>query len=129
VAPEVDFFGIERDDKPDMGAIEFVSTGVAPNVSDLFPQEYQLSQNYPNPFNPETKIEFKLPKSGKIKLIVYNILGQKVATLFDGFKRSGTYSVIWNGKDLYGKAVPSGIYFYRLEAGSITRTAKMTLVK
>ncbi|HEX9973625.1 MAG TPA: NosD domain-containing protein [bacterium] len=129
VAPEVDFFGIERDDKPDMGAIEFVSTGVAPNVSDLFPQEYQLSQNYPNPFNPETKIEFKLPKSGKIKLIVYNILGQKVATLFEGFKRAGIYSVKWNGLDLYGNAVPSGIYFYRLEAGSIIRTAKMTLVK
>ncbi len=128
-APAVDFFGNPRDDKPDIGAIEFGVTGVAKTLRDLFPKDYKLSQNYPNPFNPETKIEFKLPKSGKVKLIVFNILGQKVATLVDGFKRTGTYSVTWNGLDLHGRAIPSGIYFYRLEAGSFTKTAKMTLLK
>jgi hypothetical protein len=130
IAPEEDFFGNLRDDKPDMGAIEF-GAGVAVEkiLKDMFPQEYSLSQNYPNPFNPETTIEYQLPRSGKVQLMVYNILGQKVATLYDGFQKMGTHHVKWNGLDDKGNAVPSGLYLYRLKMGSITKTAKMMLLK
>jgi hypothetical protein len=130
VAPKEDFFGNLRDDKPDMGAIEF-GAGVAVEkiLKDMFPQEYSLSQNYPNPFNPETTIEYQLPRSGKVQLMVFNILGQKVATLYDGFQKMGTHHVKWNGLDDKGNAVPSGLYLYRLKMGSITKTAKMMLLK
>ncbi len=129
LAPAVDFFGnLRDDDKPDIGAIEYGVSAVE-TYNKLFPRGYELSQNYPNPFNPGTTIKYKLPKSGKIKLIVYNVLGQKVATLYNGIHMLGTYSMKWNGMDDQGHAVPSGIYFYRLEAGSFTKTAKMTLLK
>ncbi|MBN2411920.1 T9SS type A sorting domain-containing protein [candidate division KSB1 bacterium] len=128
VAPVDDFFGLTRDAKPDMGAIEF---GTVSNVdyNNIFPTDYTLAQNYPNPFNPTTTIEYKLPESGKIKLTVYNVMGQKVATLHNGFQRTGTHQVIWNGTDDLGKAVTSGVYFYRLEAGSFVKSVKMILMK
>ena len=85
---------------------------------------YQLQQNYPNPFNPETQIHFTLPKSEKVKLTVFNQLGQQVATLVDGVKPAGDYSVSFRGDDL-----PSGLYFYQIQAGSYNKTLKMLLMK
>jgi len=88
------------------------------------PTEWALDQNYPNPFNPETKIAFALPKDGHVQLDVYNILGQKVATLADDNMPAGYHSVTWKADD-----VASGIYFYRLKADEFTQTRKMTLLK
>jgi hypothetical protein len=88
------------------------------------PEKYNLSQNYPNPFNPTTKINFTLAKASNVKLTVYNILGQKVATLVDGYMNQGAQSVTFNASKL-----TSGVYFYRLEAGSFTANKKMLLVK
>jgi len=85
---------------------------------------YQLYKNYPNPFNPSTNIEFSLPKSSNVKLIVYNVLGQKVATLIDGKMNTGKHSVSFNASNL-----SSGMYFYRLEAGDFVQVQKMLLVK
>ncbi|OQX84567.1 hypothetical protein B6D60_09060 [candidate division KSB1 bacterium 4484_87] len=85
---------------------------------------YQLNQNYPNPFNPTTEISFSLPEKSHVKLAVYNALGQKVATLTDGIRQAGSYRVSWNAQNM-----PSGIYFYRLETGSFTKTLKMILMK
>jgi len=131
LAPELDFFGYLRDENPDIGAIEFGGGPVSVKelLNRLFPAEYELSQNYPNPFNPVTNIEYKLPQAGFVKLTVYNLLGQKVVTLVDGIQRNGTHSVTWNSRDRNGNVVPSGIYFYRLEAGSVSLTAKMLLLK
>jgi hypothetical protein len=87
-------------------------------------QVYQLKQNYPNPFNPTTNIEFSIPKSSDVKLVIYNQLGQAVATLVDKTLSPGSYSVDWNAEGL-----PSGVYFYRITAGDFTQTRKLLLTK
>ena len=86
--------------------------------------DYVLSQNYPNPFNPTTKIQFSVPSQSHVTLNVFNILGQKVATLVNGVKASGNYEVSFDAAKL-----STGVYIYRLEAGNNTITKKMTLLK
>jgi flagellar hook assembly protein FlgD len=93
------------------------------------PTGFDLYQNYPNPFNPATKIRFSLPASSHVKLDVYDIKGRKVATLVDGYRAAGNHTVIWEGRDSAGNLVASGIYFYRIEAGDLTGTKKMLLLK
>ena len=88
------------------------------------PGKFVLYQNYPNPFNPVSTIKFELPASGKASLIVYNMLGQEVKTLVDGFLNKGTYAVEFNGTGL-----ASGVYFYRLQTNGFTQTKKMLLLK
>jgi hypothetical protein len=93
------------------------------------PVKFALSQNYPNPFNPTTNIQFNIAKSENVKLVVFNILGQKIATLVNGEMKAGTYTATWNGKDEFGNSVASGIYFYRFESQSFNSTKKMILMK
>ncbi|QQS35127.1 MAG: VCBS repeat-containing protein [Ignavibacteriales bacterium] len=88
------------------------------------PAEYQLFQNYPNPFNPSTKIKFHLAKSGLMRLSIYDALGTKVQTIYDGYKDAGEYEVDFNSGDL-----TSGLYIYRLEAESYSSTKKMMVLK
>jgi hypothetical protein len=88
------------------------------------PKNFNLEQNYPNPFNPGTVISYSLPNSSDIKLNVYNTLGQSVKTLVSGYKNAGKYSINFNASDL-----PSGIYFYKLEAGQFSQIKKMILIK
>jgi Secretion system C-terminal sorting domain len=88
------------------------------------PETYTLSQNYPNPFNPTTNIVYTVPKSGLVTLKVYNILGQEVTTLFQGFQNTGKYIANFDASKL-----SSGVYFYRLQAGNATLTKKMMLMK
>jgi len=95
----------------------------------LPPPQKLLSQNYPNPFNPTTTIRFNLPKAGNVKLDVYNIKGQHVKTLVDGFMNPDTHAVVWNGTDSGNQNVASGVYFYRLSANGQTETKKMLLMK
>ena len=94
----------------------------------LGPKTFSLSQNYPNPFNPVTQIKYALPRDCYVKLEVYNILGQRVASLVDGKQRAGYKTVRW---DAGGFA--SGIYLYRLEVKGdgfeVTKTKKMILLK
>ena len=85
---------------------------------------YSLSQNYPNPFNPNTKISFTIPEAGLVKLNVYNLLGQLVSTVVNQEFKSGYFEADFNATNL-----PSGIYFYKLEAGNTTLTKKMMLLK
>jgi hypothetical protein len=87
------------------------------------PTTYQLSQNYPNPFNPITRIEFALPAAGKWNLTIFNILGQEV-TSFSDESNAGYYQIDWDASKY-----SSGVYFYRLSAGSFTATKKMVLLK
>jgi hypothetical protein len=88
------------------------------------PSKFELTQNYPNPFNPSTSISFTLPQAGNVKLSVYNLLGQEVQTLINGFKEDGIHTVNFEAKNLN-----SGIYLYKLEANGLTQTRKMTLLK
>ncbi|MBM2846845.1 MAG: 5'-Nucleotidase domain protein [Bacteroidetes bacterium] len=88
------------------------------------PQVFELSQNYPNPFNPETTIEYQLPVSARVSLIVSDILGREVATLVDREERAGRKSVSFNGSGL-----SSGTYFYRLRAGDFVQTRKLILAR
>jgi len=86
-------------------------------------------RNFPNPFNPETTISYNLPHSSRITITIYDLLGQKVITLFDGYKAAGSYSLKWDGKNESGHIVPCGIYVYKLEAGKVTQDKKMILLR
>ena len=90
---------------------------------------YSLRQNYPNPFNSSTRISFYLPKSGNVKLEVYNILGQKIRTLLEKVEEPGLKTLFWDGTDDRGLNVPTGIYFYRLTAQDFVDTKKMVYLK
>ncbi|MBN2364902.1 MAG: T9SS C-terminal target domain-containing protein, partial [Calditrichaeota bacterium] len=92
-------------------------------------QTPRLEGNYPNPFNPVTSIRFVLPKAMDLKLEIYNALGQKIVTLFDGKRREGQHIINWNGVDRFGRPVSSGIYFYRLSTENYEKTMKMILMK
>ncbi|MFX1517702.1 MAG: C25 family cysteine peptidase [Promethearchaeota archaeon] len=88
-----------------------------------------MNQNYPNPFNLSTEIRYTLPVDAKVTLNIYNILGQKVKTLVDEEKSSGTHTIFWDGTDKSGAEVASGIYFYQLKAGEYKKLKKMLLIK
>jgi hypothetical protein len=92
-------------------------------VSDL-PTQFALMHNYPNPFNPTTTINYQLPKSAKISLRLYDLSGREVVTLVNAVQSAGYYSVIFNAANL-----PSGAYFYRLQAGNFVETKKLLLVR
>ena len=99
-------------------------TGNAANSS-----RFSLSQNYPNPFNPVCNIEYFLPKGSEVKLVIYNIFGQKVRVLVDEYQTAGSKSVRWDGKDCQGREVTSGIYFYKIEAGDFVKSKRMVMIK
>jgi hypothetical protein len=88
------------------------------------PKEFALYQNYPNPFNPSTLVRYDIPASVHVTLKVYNLLGQEVATLVDETQRAGRYGVNWNASGF-----ASGMYLYRLQAGSFVEVRKMAVVK
>ncbi len=96
----------------------------------VLPTEFNLSKNYPNPFNPTTTIEFALPQSGEVKLVIFNTLGQQVRTLVSTKMNAGYYKSVWDSCDELGKRVSSGMYFYRLEVNNKQiSTQKMLLLK
>jgi hypothetical protein len=100
------------------------SSGQENNLLSTVPEHYALEQNYPNPFNPSTVIRYALPENTKVTLIVYDILGNKVAELVNGNIAAGIHEVAFDASNL-----TSGIYFYRLTAGSYTQINKMILLK
>ena len=93
------------------------------------PTTFEISSNYPNPFNPVTNIKFQLPQVSDVKLVVYNMLGQKIRTLVDGNKDIGYYNIQWDGKNENGRQVATGIYIYKFEAGNFIKSQKMILMK
>jgi len=103
----------------------WIPTGIRQSEQEILSvNSYELSQNYPNPFNPTTTIEFSIPQSGVVNLVVYNILGEQVKTLINEERSAGKQSVQFNANNL-----ASGIYFYKLQAGSFIETKKMILLK
>jgi hypothetical protein len=103
-----------------VATLETVTLTVRFNVA----REYELAQNYPNPFNPTTTIRYQIPTAETVSLKVYDVLGKEVATLVSGRQEAGNYAVPFNASGL-----SSGMYFYRLQAGSFVETRKMMLVK
>ncbi|MDZ7340231.1 MAG: YCF48-related protein [candidate division KSB1 bacterium] len=106
------------------GAVQF-----SPTREVIVPARFVLYQNTPNPFNPETTIQFELAISSQVTLELYNLLGQKVATILDEQKSAGYHKIIWAGKDDWGRPLNSGVYFYRLKAGNFEATKKLVLIK
>ena len=101
--------------------------GIVSDYSDgpnLQPSEFALMQNYPNPFNPTTTISFNIPKAGDVKLTLFNILGQEIITLINGFKESGFHKINFEAENLN-----SGLYIYKLESASFVQTKKMILLR
>ncbi|SYZ73927.1 hypothetical protein TRIP_C60197 [Candidatus Zixiibacteriota bacterium] len=111
------------------GARQELVNLTAKNGEPLLPTGFALGQNYPNPFNPATTISFSLPSAAQATLEVFNILGKKVATVFDGMAQAGQNQVVWNGTGFDGQPVASGIYFYRLKTAGFEQTRKMVLMK
>jgi len=130
--PSHDIDGEPRGVLPDIGADEFYPVAIDPQPVAEVPQTYALYQNYPNPFNPATTIEFALPKAGLVILTIYNVAGEKVATLVSENLAAGNHKYRWDARGM-----ASGVYFYRLEAGSpstgsgqgFVQTKKMLLIR
>jgi hypothetical protein len=99
-------------------------TDVKKDETEIIPTSFSLSQNYPNPFNPATTIKYDLPQNSDVTLKVYDVLGKEVATLVNENQSAGTYTVKFNANNF-----ASGIYFYRISAGSFTQTKKFILMK
>jgi hypothetical protein len=101
-----------------------VTSHVAADVKEFSPMEYDLDQNYPNPFNPVTEIRYSIPRTEKVSLRVFNLLGEEVASLVDGTQSVGTHRVQFDGSKL-----PSGVYVYKLQTDGYTASKKMVLLK
>lgn len=100
------------------------STGLAG-----LPKSFTLDQNYPNPFNPTTTIRYELAEAANVQLAILNIQGQLVRELVNNAQGTGTYHVVWDGKNSFGRQASSGVYFYRLKAGANVSIKKMILSK
>ena len=99
-------------------------------VKNNLPTEFSLEQNYPNPFNPSTKIKFNIPKNSNVKLEIFNIIGERIATLISNRDyQPGTFTVEWNGKNQFGNQVPSGVYLYKISANKFSSVKKMIMIK
>jgi hypothetical protein len=93
------------------------------------PEAFVLEQNYPNPFTGRTTIRYGLPEAAEVELIVYDVLGRQVRRLVDERRRAGNHEVVWNGRDVSGNPLASGVYFYRLKAGEFTETRSVRIVR
>ncbi|MBU1072983.1 T9SS type A sorting domain-containing protein, partial [bacterium] len=98
-------------------------------VDDSAPALLTVKGNHPNPFNPETAIKYELSADRRVRLTIYDVDGSLVATLVDGLQTAGAQSAVWDGRDAAGRPVSSGAYFYRIDAGGLSETRKMVMVK
>lgn len=118
------------DSGEDVYALKVDSSGnVLPTEVEEIPHAFTLMQNTPNPFNPMTSIKFDLPRAVHVKLCVYNVKGELIATLVNQHMIEGRKEINWTAKDNRGRPVSSGIYFYRLVAGDFVQTKKMVLLR
>ena len=103
--------------------VNLVATGIG-GAGEALPPDFQLSQNYPNPFNPSTSISYQLPQSSVVTLKVYDVLGKEVASLVEGVQSAGRHTVRFDASLLR-----SGVYFYRIQAGTFSDTKKLMVIK
>lgn len=105
------------------------SPEVVVEVVEALPTDFSLSQNYPNPFNPATTIQFQVPTAGDVSIVIYDLLGKEVKSLFAAQVQPGKYSVEWNGTNNAGMKVTSGSYIYRMTSGDFVDVKEMILLK
>ena len=98
-------------------------------LSNNTPRAFALEQNYPNPFNPTTSINYTLQQKSRVELVVYNLLGKKIATLVNTDQNAGSFQVTWDGTDMFGNQAASGVYFYKILAGDFVDMKKMILIR
>ena len=115
-------------------AIPVNVAGEQVSMTNLFPEKPMLLQNYPNPFNPETWIPYQLSTDSEVAISIYDTQGERVRQLDLGYQPVGTYitpgrTAYWDGRDIYGESVASGIYFYQIQAGAFSATRKMVILK
>jgi len=110
---------------------QLLMTSDVEGVEDNAPSNFVLSQNYPNPFRGETFIQFQVPPqhNGRIKLSVYNVLGQEVRLVVDQSFSGGTYRAAWDGRDAAGQRVVNGIYFYKLETKNFVALKRLVILQ
>ena len=101
------------------------ATSVVSIHSTHVPADFTLNQNYPNPFNPATVIPYHLPNSGNVQLKIYNLLGQEIITLLDGFQSEGFHEYRWDGKDKSGISVTGGVYICEMLFNNMRQTIKL----
>jgi hypothetical protein len=123
VSPTIEGLRQQRDEVLEAALQQKLLTSVAIQRTPSLPEQFALSQNYPNPFNPSTTISYQLPKASRVSLKVFNTLGQQVAMLIDEEKSAGYHQARWDA------ALPSGVYFYRLQAGGYLETKRMILLR
>jgi flagellar hook assembly protein FlgD len=129
-----DGFSIEDELLVESGEISIsilIAVGVEVSVDDpkITPIEFALHQNYPNPFNPETNIQFDVAEQSHVSVNVFNLVGQKVATLVNRAMDAGIYTIKWTGLNDRGSALPSGMYFYEMKTSNYHSIKKLVLVK
>jgi len=128
---------VTGDDNGNISGLSNIDTAVSTFsiISDVdddqgnVPTTFELSQNYPNPFNPSTTIEYAVPRTGHVRLTVYNVLGQVTTTLVDMVQTPGQYTAVWDGTDQSHQPVATGVYLYHLQAGEHIQSKRMVLVK
>lgn len=106
-----------------------VTTDVSSNQPLAAPESYALDQNYPNPFNPSTMIQYQLPEAAHVTLQIYNIQGQLITTLVDEQQDAKMHQAMWDGTDMNGELVPSGVYFYQIQANEFTDIKSLVFMK
>jgi hypothetical protein len=126
-------FQVEKDQKPekieaDVLMNESTTQALSAQVAAL-PTQFALENNYPNPFNPTTTIKYQLPEDVRVTVTVYNIQGQVVRTLVSEDQKAGYYTIQWDGRSEAGMTVATGIYIYRIDAGSFVTAKKMVMMK
>ena len=104
-----------------------VDVEVEPAAS--IPLRFQLHANYPNPFNTATTIRFEMPQQETVRLTVYDLLGRAIRTLHDGPLEAGRHRIVWDGRSDARRPVATGVYFYRIEAGSFSASKTMMVVR
>jgi len=116
------------------GYVQLTSSLEAPNAliqdgSMVLPKQMVLYANFPNPFNPSTTIRFDLAETGVVDLYIFDLTGRRIATLIDGSLAAGSHQISWNGRDVSGISVASGIYIYRLQSMGRVMSRKLTLLR
>lgn len=112
-----------------LGDLNYFGIPVSVTNDEILATDYQLYPNYPNPFNPSTNIRYSLPAAGNVKVEIFNTLGQLVNTIVNNYQEAGSHNVVWNGSDMNGNQVSTGIYIYKLTTNNFVSAKKMVLVK
>ncbi|MDP3441778.1 MAG: FlgD immunoglobulin-like domain containing protein, partial [Ignavibacteria bacterium] len=112
-----------------LGDLNYFGIPVGVSNDEILANNFNLYSNYPNPFNPSTNIRYSIPTAGNVTIEIYNSLGQLVNTIVNQYQESGTHNVVWNGTDMSGQKLSSGIYIYKLNTNNYVSSKKMVLIK